>query len=589
MASNDSSGIQSVVGSFFFGQVAESHVFPFPHFSDEQVAMAKEMCQAVDAFAKANIDGEKFDREAHLPKEVIQGLAELGLCGLAVPEDLGGLGLDYSLYSRIFAQVASYDGSTATMLGAHQSIGYRALLNEGNEAQKKKWLPRLASGEIIAAFCLTEPGSGSDAYSIKTKAIDNKDGTYTLSGQKLWITNGGLAEFYSVFCKTDHEVDGKNVEKISCFIVEKSMPGISFGEKENKMGIRASETRAVYFDNVKVPKENILGELGKGFKIAMNVLNSGRLSLGAGCVGGMKSIIKMATDHAANRKQFDRPIAEFGLIQEKLTSMAMKTYATESIVYLTTGNMIKGMHDYYMETAVCKIYGSESLWSVIDMAMQIAAGNGYMKEYPYERFMRDTRINLIFEGTNEILRCLLALSGVRGPSEDLKELGKISEVSSALSDPIKSLGVFTKFARKRVSNMMGSQQLSFVHEEFKLDAEKFAGELGKFAISVEDTLIKYGKKIVENEMPQGRLADMVIELYVQLAVISRTTSILNAQQATPEQKEYVTKLTKLICKDSRKKFTRFHKTMSKNSDKIVAKVSEQVIKQGGYGLDIIDF
>jgi acyl-CoA dehydrogenase family protein 9 len=551
--------------------------------------MAKEMCQAIDQFAKDNINGEKFDQEAHIPKEVIQGLAELGLCGLAVPEELGGLGLDYTLYSRVFAQVASYDGATATMLGAHQSIGYRALINEGNDEQKKKWLPRLASGEVLAAFCLTEPGSGSDAYSIKTKAVDNKDGTYTISGQKLWITNGGIAGFYSVFCKTDHEVDGKNVEKISCFIVEKGMPGLSFGEKENKMGIRASETRAVYFDKVVVPKENILGELGKGFKIAMNVLNSGRLSLGAGCVGGMKTIIKWSTDHASTRKQFDRPIAEFGLVQDKLTQMAMLTYATESMVYMTTGNMIKGMNDYYMETAVCKVYGSESLWKVIDMGMQIAAGNGYMKEYPYERFMRDTRINLIFEGTNEILRCLLALSGVRGPSEDMKQLGKISDVSSALSDPIKSLGVFSKFARKRLSNMIGTKNITKAHADLQYDADKFTSELGKFAISVENALIKYGKNIVENELPQGRLADMCMELYVQLAVISRTSSILNNTKASADQKDYVLKLSKLILRDSRKKFERNNKAMAKNLDKSVIKVSEHMVKFGGYGLDIIDF
>jgi acyl-CoA dehydrogenase family protein 9 len=589
MASNDSTGFQSLVGSFFFGEINESLAFPYPNYSDSQVEMAKEMCAAVDQFAKDNIDGEKFDREAHLPKEVIKGLAELGLCGLAVPEEFGGLGLDYTLYSRVFAEIASHDGSTATMLGAHQSIGYRALLNEGNAEQKKKWLPRLASGEAIAAFCLTEPGSGSDAYSIKTKAIDNKDGTYTISGQKLWITNGGMAEFYSVFCKTEHEIDGKIVEKISCFIVDKSMAGLSFGEKENKMGIRASETRAVYFDKVIVPKENILGELGKGFKIAMNVLNSGRLSLGAGCVGGMKTIIKWATDHASTRKQFDRPIADFGLIQDKLTKMAMMTYATESMVYMTTGNMIKGMNDYYMETAVCKIYGSECLWNTIDMGMQIAAGNGYMKEYPYERFMRDTRINLIFEGTNEILRCLIALSGVRGPSEDLKELGKISEVSSALSEPIKSLGVFSKFARKRLSNMMGSKHLTKAHSEFKLDADKFSSELGKFAIVVENALIKYGKKIVDNELPQARLAEMAIELYVQLSVISRTTSILNNSKATSDQKDYTLKLSKLILRDSRKKFERNHRSMTKNLDKTITKVSEHIVKNGGYGLDIIDF
>ncbi|MBY0414674.1 MAG: acyl-CoA dehydrogenase family protein [Bdellovibrionales bacterium] len=590
MASNPNGNLESVVGSFFFGEVNEPLVFPYPHFSDAQVEMAKEMTSAVDQFAKDNIDGEKFEREAHLPKEVIQGVAEMGLLGLGVPEDLGGLGLDYSLYCRVFAQIAAYDGSVATMMGAHQSIGYRALLNEGNPEQKKKWLPKLASGQVIAAFCLTEPGSGSDAYSIKTKAVDNKDGTYTITGQKLWITNGGLAGFYSVFCKTDHEIEGKNVEKISCFIVEGGSPGLSFGEKENKMGIRASETRAVYFDKVVVPKENILGELGKGFKIAMNVLNSGRLSLGAGCVSGMKMIIEMATNHAANRKQFDRPIAEFGLIQDKLTKMAAMAYASESIVYLTTGNMIKGMNDYYMETAVCKIYGSESLWSCIDMAMQIAAGNGYMKEYPYERIMRDVRINMIFEGTNEILRALLALSGVRGPSEEMKELGKITDVSKALQDPIKSLGVFTKFARKRMSNMMGSKTLAAkVHPELKEQAEKFSSMLGKFAIAVEDTLMKYGKKIIDNELPQGRLADMVIDLYIIVAVISRTTAILNGSKATVEQKEHALRLTKYICNDSGRKIRRNLKAMSKNNDKSVAKISAQIVKAGGYEFDIIDF
>ena len=589
MSSNESKNIHSIVGSLFFGEFDEKLIFPFPHFSDAQVEMAKEMTAAIDTFAKNNINSEKFDQESHIPDEVIAGLGEMGLLGLAVPEELGGLGLDYSLYCRLFAQVASYDASVATMIGAHQSIGYRALINEGTELQKKKWLPLLASGKVIASFCLTEPGSGSDAYSIKTKAIDNKDGTYTINGQKLWITNGGYAGFYSVYCKTDHQIDGKAVEKISCFIVEKERAGVTFGEKENKMGIRGSETRAVYFDKVVVPKENILGELGQGFKIAMNVLNSGRLSLGAGCVGAMKTTLKLATEHATNRKQFDRPIAEFGLVQQKLAKMAEMTYAVESIVYLSTGNMIKGMNDYHMETAVCKVFGSECLWQTIDMGMQIAAGNGYMKEYPYERIMRDSRIQLIFEGTNEILRCLLALSGVRGPSEDMKELGKISEVSSALQDPIKSLGVFTKFARKRLSNMMGSKQMTSAHSELKEQAEKFSSNLGKFAIAVEDSLIKYGKKIVDNELPQGRLADMVIDLYVTCAVISRTTAIMNSSKATQDQKDYVFRMTKQICKDANRRFSKNAASMSKNSDKTVIKISESVVKFGGYGLDIIDF
>ena len=581
--------INSVVGSFYFGEVEESNVFPYPHFTDEQKEIAKEMVNAIDKFAEDNIDGEKFDHEAEIPQEVMVGLAELGLYGLAVPEQYGGMELDYTLYSRVFAEVASNDGSTATFLGAHQSIGYRALLNEGTEEQKQKWLPPLATGEKVAAFCLTEPGSGSDAYSIKTKAVDNGDGTYTINGQKLWITNAGTAEFYSVFCKTDHEKDGKTVEKISCFIIEKGMEGVSFGEKENKMGIRASETRAVYFDNVKVPKENILGELGKGFKIAMNVLNSGRLSLGAGCVGGMKTILEMATNHAKGRKQFDKPITEFGLIQEKLAEMAALTYATESVVYMTTGNMCKGMKDYYLETAVCKIFGSESLWKVVDTGLQIAAGNGYMKEYPYERIMRDSRINLIFEGTNEILRCFLALSGIRGPSEKLKELGKISNVSSALEDPIKSLGVLTDFAKNRISKMMPTRSISNAHPRFAEWADDFSSMLGGFSIQVENTLMKYGKKIIDNELPQKRLANMSIQLYVMLAVISRTTAILNDSEIDDKKKEYCYNLAIHSLRTAKHEFIANLKEMSKNIDKTVEAISEGVCDNDGYGLEIIDF
>lgn len=585
----ETSGIESVVGGFFYGEVHEDIVFPYPSFTSDQADFAREMTQAVVKFGIDHIDGEKFDEEAELPKEVIQGLADLGLCGLGVSEELGGLGLDYSLYSRVFAEIASIDGSTATMLGAHQSIGYRALINEGSEEQKKKWLPKLASGEVIASFCLTEPGSGSDAYSIKTKATRNNDGSFTITGQKLWITNAGTAKFYTVFAKTDHDIDGKTVEKISCFIVEGGSEGLSFGEKENKMGIRASETRAVYFDKVHVPHENIIGELGKGFKIAMNVLNSGRLSLGAGCVGGMKTILKLATEHANGRVQFGKTITEFGLIQEKLASMAARTYTLESMVYMTTGNMIRGMRDYYLETAVVKIYGSESLWKVVDTGLQIAAGNGYMKEYPYERIMRDSRINMIFEGTNEILRCFLALSGVRGPSEDLKELGKISDVSAALQDPIKSLGVLTNFARKRISKMVPGRTLSQVHSTLEEEAEQFSSMLGNFSIQVENTLIKYGKKIIDHELPQGRIANMAIDLYAMVALLSRTTSILNDEKIDQKKKDYVLNLTKLSFEETRHHFISQYKAMSKNSDKMIKAASDHVAASEGYGLDIIDF
>jgi acyl-CoA dehydrogenase family protein 9 len=589
MAHETGKEIPSIVKHMFYGEVLEDEVFPFPHLSESQVEMAKAMIDAVDKFAQDSIDSAKFDKDAKIPAEVLQGLASLGLCGLGVGEEYGGLGLDTTLYARVFSQVAGIDGAIATTLGAHQSIGYKALINEGNEEQKAKWLPKLASGEVFAAFCLTEPGSGSDAYSIKTKATKNADGTYTINGQKLWITNAGLAGFYSVFAKTEHEENGKKVEKITCFIVEKELEGISFGEKEDKMGIRASETRAVYFDNVKVPASNIIGEPGKGFKIAMNVLNTGRLSLGSGSVGGMKAILKLATAQAKTRKQFNDYIVNFGLIQEKLTAMAANIYASESIVYMTTGKITQGMSEFSHESAICKIYCSEKLWNTIDMATQIGAGNAYMREYPYERIMRDCRINLIFEGTNEILRIFTALSGIKGPSDDLKELGKIADVSKAIQDPIKSVGILTDFAKKRFGKKFGNKTLTKVHPSLETHASHFTSALGDFAIAVENTIMKYGKNIIGNELPQMRIANMVIELYVQLCVLSRTTAILNRADISEKDKEYVTLMTEHIMRDSRQSFTRNFKRLNSSYDKLIPKISKHIAERDGFGFDIIDF
>jgi acyl-CoA dehydrogenase family protein 9 len=570
-ANENSKEIPSIVKGMFYGEVMEDEVFPYPSLSESQIEMAKAMVDAVDKYAQDNIDSAKFDREAKIPTDILQGLASLGLCGLGVGEDYG------------------IDGAIATTLGAHQSIGFKALLNEGNEEQKKFWLPKLASGEVFAAFCLTEPGSGSDAYSIKTKAVKNNDGTYTITGQKLWITNAGLAGFYSVFAKTDHDEDGKKVEKISCFIVEKEREGVSFGEKEDKMGIRASETRAVYFDKVTIPATNMIGEPGKGFKIAMNVLNTGRLSLGSGSVGGMKKILKLATNQAKTRKQFGDTIDNFGLIQEKLATMAAGIYAAESMVYMTTGKITQGMSEFSHESAICKVYCSEKLWDTIDKATQIAAGNAYMREYPYERIMRDSRINLIFEGTNEILRIFTALSGIKGPSDDLKELGKISDVSKAFQDPIKSVGILTDFAKKRMSKTFGSKTLTKIHPTLETQGNHFVSSLKDFAIAVENTIMKFGKNIIGNELLQMRIANMSIELYAQLCVLSRTTSILNRSDVSQKDKDYVVMMTELICRDSRQIFTRNYKRLNSSYDKLIPKISKAVSERDGFGFDIIDF
>ncbi len=320
----------------------------------------------------------------------------------------------------------------------------------------------------------------------------------------------------------------------------------------------------------------------------MNVLNTGRLSIGSGAVSGMKMILALATKQAKERKQFGDYIINYGLIQEKLAAIAANAYATECLVYMTTGKITQGMH-FEHESAICKVYGSERLWDSIDKATQIAAGNAYMKEYPYERIMRDSRIHLIFEGTNEILRIFTALSGLKGPSDDLKELGKISDVSKALQDPIKSLGVLTNFARKRITKQLTTKTLTKVHPSLERHSQKFSHSLKDFSIAVENTIMKFGKNIIGNELAQLRIANMTIELYVQLCVLSRTTSILNNKDISESDKDYVTLLTESICRDSHQTFTKNHQRLTSSYDKLTPKISKHVAERDGFGFDIIDF
>src|SRR5437762_408591 len=286
--------------SLFFGDILEDQRFPYPEMPRDQAELVAPICATIDRYM-AGIERRKLDRDGEFPAELLQSLKEMGLFGLIVPEEHGGLGLSNSGYARVMQQVASWDASIAVTLGAHSSIGFKGLLLFGNDAQKRRYLPKLASGENIAAFCLTEPGSGSDAFSIKTSARREGD-VFVLNGQKLWITNGGIADFFTVFAKTTPDTPGQK-GKITAFIVTRDLGGVTHGPHEDKMGIRASNTTAVFFDNVRIPIANVLGEEGKGFKVAMSILNHGRTGLGSGAVGGQKRLLQAAIAHATERKQ----------------------------------------------------------------------------------------------------------------------------------------------------------------------------------------------------------------------------------------------------------------------------------------------
>lgn len=441
---NDGRGDASVAKGLFLGELRDQYVFPFPNIQAEERETLQMMIESIDRFmTPKEKEYRQYDEEGVQPDEYVEELKALGLFSLIIPTEYDGLGLSNSAYSRVLQQTSRYDASTSLTIGAHSSIGLKALLLFGTDEQKAKYLPRLATGEMIAAFCLTESSSGSDAASIKTKAVKNADGSFTLSGEKIWITNGGTAEFFTVFAAT--ESDGG---KITAFIVERSFAGVSSGPKEDKMGIRASCTTTVRFDNVRVPAECVLGEEGKGFKVAMAVLNNGRTGLGGGCVGAMKRLIELSVQQSTQRKQFGKSISEFQLIKEKIGNMATLCFAAESVVSVVGHLIDSKVEDFSVEAAMSKVFVSEALWQVADEALQIAGGNGFMKEFPYERVVRDSRINRIFEGTNEILRLFIGLSGMKDAGDQLKDVAK--SLSGIFNHPIKGFGVLSGYASRKI-------------------------------------------------------------------------------------------------------------------------------------------
>lgn len=365
-------------------------------FTEEQL-MLREM---VRDFAVNELKpiAQQIDQNEKIPSEIIKKLAELGLLGASIPEEYGGGGFGEVGYCIMQEEISRACLSTATFIGAHQSIGTNAIYLGGSEELKQKYVVPLAKGEKIGAFCLTEVQAGSDSFNVKTTAELDGD-AWVINGDKMWITNGGLADIISVFARTP--------KGVTAFVVETSMPGFSAGPPEKKMGIRGSTTNAITFDNVRVPKENMIGTEGRGFLIAMKTLDAGRLGLGAATLGAAKEMLEMSSRYAKERIQFDHPISHFQAIQFMLAEMATTIYAMESIIYRTAVDydLKKNISTH---SAMVKLFCSEGLDKVVDYAVQIHGGMGYSREYPIERFYRDSRINKIFEGTNEIQKGIIA-------------------------------------------------------------------------------------------------------------------------------------------------------------------------------------
>jgi len=504
-------------GSFLIEDVMPEEIFTPEDFTEEHEMIAKTTWDFIQNEVLPHVE-EIEHKDFALVVKLLKQAGELGLLGADVPEEYGGIGLD-KISSSLITENFSKAGSFALSHGAHVGIGTLPIVFFGNEEQRKKYLPKLATGEWIAAYALTEPSSGSDALGAKTTAVLSEDGKYyILNGTKQYITNAGFADLFVVYAK----VDG---DKFSAFIVERTYPGVSVGPEEKKMGIRGSSTRPLILEDVKVPVENLLGEVGRGHVIAFNILNIGRYKLGVGTVGSSKRVIEVATKYAKERKQFKLPIAKFGLIKEKIAEMNISTYVNESMNYRTGGlietilNSLKGVKEdegkkvaagiaeYAIEASINKVYGSESFDFIIDHGVQIHGGYGFIEEYEVERYYRDSRINRIFEGTNEINRLLI-------PGTLLKKAFK-GELP------------LLKAAENLTKELMGMMPQEI--DDTPLSQEKqMLAQAKKIALMVAGLAVqKYQQQIEKEQEILAIVADMIIELYAMESIILRTLKAIN--------------------------------------------------------------
>uniref|UniRef100_A0A665WSF6 Very long-chain specific acyl-CoA dehydrogenase, mitochondrial n=1 Tax=Echeneis naucrates TaxID=173247 RepID=A0A665WSF6_ECHNA len=571
---------KSFAVNIFKGKIATSQVFPYPSvLNEEQEQFLRELVGPVSKFFEEVNDSAKNDVLEKVEDHTMEGLKEMGAFGLQVPADLGGLGLSNTQYARLVEIVGSHDLGVGITLGAHQSIGFKGILLFGNAAQKEKYLPKLASGEHIAAFCLTEPASGSDAASIKTTAVLSPCGQYyTLNGSKIWISNGGLAEIFTVFAKTPMKdpKTGEIKDKITAFVVERSFGGVTHGPPEKKMGIKASNTAEVYFDNVRVPADCVLGEVGGGFKVAMNILNNGRFGMAAALSGTMKGVITKAVDHATNRTQFGSKIHNYGVIQEKMARMAMMQYVTESMAYMISGNMDSGATEFQIEAAISKIFASEAAWSVTDECIQVMGGMGFMKDSGVERVMRDLRIFRIFEGTNDILRLFVALNGFQNAGNQLKGLQK------ALKNPLGNAGLLAGEITKRAGLGTGLSLQGSVHPELAHSGELTVKAIEQFGAVIEELLIKHGKKIIDEQFVLKRVADCAIDIYAMVVVLSRASRSLTQGLASAHHEKI---LCETWCVEAYERVTNDIKTLHSSDSRKLFKnlrsISTAMVDNGG--------
>lgn len=576
----------SFLRDLFAGDINEALLFPYPATLDvrnpEEARTVQRLVGAVnDMLASGLIDSRRFDEQEGIDEAVIEAFAKAGLLALTIPTAYGGLGLSASAYARVFGAVASIDASLGVLIGVHCGLGSKAIVLAGNEAQKARYLPMLARGETLAAYALTEPETGSDAQNIVTRAERSADGTgWLLNGRKHWIGNGQRSGVIATFAQTPIVRDGQTVMRPTAFIIRPDMPGFRVDGTIRKLGIRGSTQAELVFENLLVPDDHVLGEVGKGFRVAVNALNAGRLSLASGCAQGCKRLLDEFTRYAETRTQFGGPLASFEITQRKMATIASETYATDAMVGALAAALDADDVDASLEAACAKVFASELVWRVSDELVQLAGGRGFVKPWPYERWLRDARINRIFEGANEILRLFVGLNGVQGPAEELKE------IAGALRNPIQNWVLVSGYAAGRVASVLGKRDRfsTTLHASLRPHADYVEKHVAELAKATQQAITTHRKEILQRQLVVERLADMAIELYARAVTISRTQRLIEERGAAACAREIA--LTDLFCLQSGQRFRASRDALDSKGgetiDTLRRQIAARVREEGGY-------
>jgi alkylation response protein AidB-like acyl-CoA dehydrogenase len=507
----------------FLGDFVADWAMPYPRLTDTQQAEVDRAVAELRVFLDEHLDPEEIDRQADIPRHVIDGLGRVGVLGMTAPKEVGGRGFSQMQYCKVLEEIGARCASTAVFTNAHHSIGIRALLLFGTKEQKEKWLPRLMNGDQLAAFALTEREAGSDAANVQMNAEPSEDGShYILSGEKRYITNASIAQVLTVMARTpDPKKPGKTA--ITAFLVTPDMEGFEMLEaRMPKLGIRGTVTSRFRLNNVRVPKENILGPLGKGLRVALTVLDFGRTTFGACCTGGAKTCLALAIEHANTRQQFQKTLGNFDLVKKKIARMAADVYAMEAMTQVTASLIDRGLEDYMVETAMLKVFTTERLWDAVNDCFQIHGGSAYFDDSPLGRMLRDARINQIGEGSNEVLTSFIALVGMRGPGMEFKE------IYDTMLKPSRGLGKAWGAGLKRLSAAVKVPDVPVRNDRLKNYAGQLARLVWRFNFAVDKALIAYREPVMEMQLIQERIAVAAMELFATTCVLSRWDSELSS-------------------------------------------------------------